>query len=61
MSDDRVVLEVFLLTLTLPRDYPERVHRALNRRSFVDRLQKVITTLIREFPSLASVEVSVSR
>ena len=64
-AEDRITLDVFLLTLAVPRDHPdahvETIRRTLDRRTFSNRLRATVTQLVEEFPTLAAVTVSVSR
>ena len=65
MPDDRVVLDVFLVTVTIPRNHPAfeviKIRRTLNRLRFATRLQNCVATLIRALPSLTAIDVSVPR
>jgi len=60
-----VELDTFLVTLTVPRDLPaatvSRIRRVLNRPSFQTRLRRSVEALVRQYPSLHSVTLSVSR
>ena len=65
MPEEPVILDVFLVTVTIPPDHPAadvtRVRRALNRESFATRLRDAVTDLVRPFPTLSAVTVSISR
>jgi hypothetical protein len=61
----RVVIDVLLVTLTVPQDLNEKearaVRRTLNGQRFRERLKKTVTTACRAFPSLRRVRLDISR
>ena len=65
MPDDPVTLDVFLVTVTIPPDHPApeviTIRRALNRASFLSRLQETVANRVRPFPTLNAVTVSIAR
>ena len=65
MPDDRVTLDVFLVTLLIPKNLPDdavaKVRRTLNRATVSTQLRQAVATLLRRFPALSAVTVSVSR
>lgn len=60
-----VTLDVFLLTVTIPRDRPAaelaKARRTLNRLPFRAALQVAVGDVVRRFPTLAAVTVTVAR
>ena len=60
-----VVLDVFLLTLTIPNEQPEAdiaaIRESLDQQSFSTRLQALVNEWLQTFPTLAAVTVTVSR
>ena len=65
MPDDRVTLDVFLVTVLIPKNLPDddvaKVRRTLNRVTFSTQLQQTVTTLLHRFPTLAAVTLTFSR
>ena len=65
MPDDRVTLDVFLVTVLIPKNLPDddvaKVRRTLNRVTFSTQLQQTVTTLLQRFPTLAAVTLTLSR
>ena len=65
MPDDRVTLDVFLVTVLIPSNLPDddvaKVRRTLNRATFSTQLQQTVTTLLQRFPTLAAVTLTLSR
>ena len=61
----RVVIDVLLVTLTVPQDLDAKevtaVRRTLNGRGFRERLKKTVTAACRAFPSLRRVRLDISR
>ena len=61
----RVVIDVFLVTLTVPRDprgtTTTALQRTLNSTTFQDRLRKSVAAVCRAYPSLRNVRVELSR
>ena len=59
------LLDVFLLTLSVPKDRPDAavpaVRRILDRKSFQRELRKAAEAVFREHPELASVTLTLSR
>ena len=60
-----IPLDVFLLTLSVPKDRPdaeiEAARRVLDRKSFQRELRKAAEAVFREHPELASVTLTLSR
>jgi len=60
-----VDLDTFLVTLKVPRDLPaatvSKIRRVLNRPGFHVRLRRTVEVLLRRYPALDSVTLSVSR
>ena len=60
-----VELDTFLVTLTVPRDSPaatvSRIRRVFNRPGFQARLRRTVEALLRRYPTLQTVSLSVSR
>ena len=60
-----LLLDVFLLTLSVPKDRPDAevdaARRILDRRSFQKKLRKAAEAVFREHPELASVALTLSR
>jgi hypothetical protein len=60
-----VELDTFLLTLKVPRDLPaatvSKIRRVLNRPAFQARLRQTVEALLRRYPTLHTVALSVSR
>ena len=65
MPDDRVTLDVFLVTVLIPKNLPDdaaaKARRTLNRATVSTQLRQAVATLLRRFPALSAVTVSVSR
>ena len=65
MPDNRVTLEVFLLTLLIPSNLPDddvaKIRRTLNRATFSTQLRQAVATQLQRFPALSAVTVSISR
>ena len=65
MPDDRVTLDVFLVTVLIPKNLPDddvaKVRRTLNRATVSTQLQQTVTTLLQRFPTLAAVTLTLSR
>ena len=65
MRDDRVTLDVFLVTLLIPKNLPDddvaKVRRTLNRATVSTQLRQTVTTLLQRFPTLAAVTLTLSR
>ena len=65
MKNPSVVLDVFLLTLTIPNEQPEAdiaaIRTSLDRQSFSTRLQARVNAWLQTFSTLAVVTVTVSR
>ena len=63
--DDRVVFDEVLVTFLVPRGLSAtdatRVHRALHRPTFLNRVRRSVVTVLSRPPVLASVTVVVSR
>ena len=61
---DRVLLEEYHLTLTVPAGTPdgvrELIRQTVNRRTFRAALRRAIAILLRSFPNLERVRVTVS-
>ena len=60
-----VELDTFLVTLKVPRDLSaatvSKIRRVLNRRGFQIRLRRTVDALLRRYPTLQNVTLSVSR
>ena len=60
-----ILLDVFLLNLSVPKDRPEAeidaARRILDRRSFQRKLRKAAEAVFRAHPELASVALTLSR
>ena len=60
-----VELDTFLVTLKVPRDLPaatvSKIRRVLNRPGFQIRMRQAVEALLRRYPTLQSVTLSVSR
>lgn len=65
MPDDRVVIDVFLVTLTAaagrPVDDLDRIQASLDDPDFEARLRESVRTLVAADPGLAGVGADVSR
>ena len=60
-----IPLDVFLLTLSVPKDRPdaeiEAARRVLDRKSFRRKLLRAAEEVFREHPELASIALTLSR
>ena len=60
-----ILLDVFLLTLSVPKDRPDAevaaARRILDRKSFRKKLLKAAEAVFRAHPELASVNLTLSR
>ena len=60
-----ILLDVFLLTLSVPKDRPdaeiEAARRVLDRKSFRRKLLRAAEEVFREHPELASIALTLSR
>jgi hypothetical protein len=60
-----VVIDELHLTIRVPNDLPddeaEAIRRTLARDDFMDRLRRAIRVVVRAFPELAVVRVSLTR
>ena len=60
-----VQLDTFLVTLKVPRDLPaatvSKIRRVLNRPGFQIRMRRTVEALLRRYPTLHTVTLSVSR
>ena len=60
-----ILLDVFLLTLSVPEDRPDAeidaARRILDRKSFHRELRKAAESVFREHPELASIALTLSR
>ena len=60
-----IPLDVFLLTLSVPKDRPdaeiEALRRLLGRKSFQKRLLRAAEAVLRVHPELASIALTLSR
>jgi hypothetical protein len=60
-----VVIDELHLTIRVPNDLPddeaEAIRRMLARDDFMDRLRRAIRVVVRAFPELAVVRVSLTR
>ena len=60
-----VELDTFLVTLKVPRDLPEsavaKARRVLDRPAFQARLRRTVEALLRRYPALETVTLSLSR
>ncbi|QEL17653.1 hypothetical protein [Limnoglobus roseus] len=65
MAADPVPLDEFLVTITVPRDLPAadaaRARRTLDHPAFPAALRRLAAALVRRFPTLAAVTVTVAR
>ena len=65
MPDDRVVVDVFLVTLTAAAGRPgeelERIQASLDEPGFEARLRESVRALVAADPALAGVGADVSR
>ena len=65
MPDDRVTLDVFLVTVQIPSNLPDdaaaKARRTLNRATVSTQLRQAVATHLHRFPALSAVTVSISR
>jgi len=61
----RVELDTFLVTLKVPRHLPTKtvtqIRRVLNRPTFQSRLRRTLDELLRRYPTLADVSLTITR
>ena len=59
------LLDVFLLSLSVPKDIPDAeiaaARRVLDRRSFRKKLLRAVEAIFREHPELAAVALALTR
>ena len=64
-EDSPILLDVFLLTLTIPKEHAEvdvvAIRKSIDEQSFSARLQTWVNEWLQTFPTLAAVTVTVTR
>ena len=64
-EDSPIVLDVFLLTLTIPNGHPEAqrtaIRKTLDQQTVSSSLQTLVAHWLQSFPTLTYVTVTVSR